>query len=107
MSRSQSSRSLQFLSFLFSLSLHSLSVLADEHSSAEHGDGKAKKGDGWRSRSMGIKIVLICLGVVTVLAFSVILCKIWQRKKREEQHARLLKLFEDDDELELELGLRD
>ncbi|KAF2293924.1 hypothetical protein GH714_005723 [Hevea brasiliensis] len=28
-------------------------------------------------------------------------------KKREEQYARLLKLFEEDDELEVELGLRD
>ncbi|KAF3957008.1 hypothetical protein CMV_017932 [Castanea mollissima] len=29
------------------------------------------------------------------------------KKKRAEQHARLLKLFEDDDELEVELGIRD
>jgi len=36
-----------------------------------------------------------------------LLIKIWQKKKREEQHARLLKLFEDDDELEVELGIRD
>ncbi|URD83672.1 hypothetical protein MUK42_23225 [Musa troglodytarum] len=28
--------------------------------------------------------------------------KMWQKKKREEQHARLLKLFEEDDELEVE-----
>ncbi|KAL2939445.1 Aprataxin [Bienertia sinuspersici] len=33
--------------------------------------------------------------------------KLWQKKKREEQYARLLKLFEEDDELEVELGLRD
>ncbi|KAJ9538165.1 hypothetical protein OSB04_030898 [Centaurea solstitialis] len=32
---------------------------------------------------------------------------LWQKKKRDEQYARLLKLFEQDDELELELGLRD
>ncbi|KAK7263793.1 hypothetical protein RJT34_31390 [Clitoria ternatea] len=53
--------------------------------------------------SVGIKVIIICLGVVTVIAFCVFLFKLWQRKKREEQHARLLKLFEDDDELEVEL----
>ncbi|CAK9314010.1 unnamed protein product [Citrullus colocynthis] len=89
--------------FLFSLLNY---VLANDHSSAKDG-GKTKKDDGRRSPSMGIKIIIICLGVVTVIAFSVILFKIWQKKKREEQHARLLKLFEDDDELEVELGLRD
>lgn len=47
------------------------------------------------------------LGVAAVLGFCVFLFKIWQKKKREEQHARLLKLFEDDDELEVELGIRD
>ncbi|XP_074568477.1 uncharacterized protein LOC141825014 isoform X2 [Curcuma longa] len=30
-----------------------------------------------------------------------------KKRKREEQHARLLKLFEEDNELEVELGLRD
>ncbi|KGN52701.1 hypothetical protein Csa_009261 [Cucumis sativus] len=107
MSGSQSSRSLQFLFFIFSFIFsHSLSVLAKENSSAKDG-GKTKKDDARRSPSMGIKILIICLGVVTVIIFSVILFKIWQKKKREEQHARLLKLFEDDDELEVELGLRD
>ncbi|CAJ1978216.1 unnamed protein product [Sphenostylis stenocarpa] len=57
--------------------------------------------------SVGLKIIIICLGVLTVIAFCVFLFKLWQRKKREEQHARLLKLFEDDDELEVELGMRD
>uniref|UniRef100_A0A7N2RDW3 Uncharacterized protein n=1 Tax=Quercus lobata TaxID=97700 RepID=A0A7N2RDW3_QUELO len=28
-----------------------------------------------------------------------------KKKKREKQHARLLKLFEDDDELEVEVGI--
>lgn len=56
---------------------------------------------------MGLKIIIIFLGMATVIAFCVFLFKLWQRKKREEQHARLLKLFEDDDELEVELGMRD
>lgn len=56
---------------------------------------------------MGLKIIIICLIVVTVVLFCVLLFKLWQKKKRAEQHARLLKLFEEDDELEVELGMRD
>ncbi|KAL4396973.1 uncharacterized protein DS421_1g14480 [Arachis hypogaea] len=54
--------------------------------------------------SMGIKIIIVCLSVVDLLALSVFLFKLWQNKRREAQHARLLKLFKDDDELEVELG---
>jgi len=52
-------------------------------------------------------VVIACLSVVAIIGFTMLLIKIWQKKKREEQHARLLKLFEDDDELEVELGIRD
>ncbi|CAL9093639.1 unnamed protein product [Musa hybrid cultivar] len=55
----------------------------------------------------GLKVLLVCLGVATLVLLSLFLFKMWQKKKREEQHARLLKLFEEDDELEVELGLRD
>lgn len=41
------------------------------------------------------------------MGLSFFLFKLWQKKKCDEQYARLLKLFEQDDELELELGLRD
>ncbi|KAG8378503.1 hypothetical protein BUALT_Bualt08G0143900 [Buddleja alternifolia] len=57
--------------------------------------------------STGLKIFLIFIGLLAVVAFSVFLYKLWQRKKREQQHARLLKLFEQDDDLEVELGIRD
>ncbi|KAJ8767694.1 hypothetical protein K2173_020634 [Erythroxylum novogranatense] len=59
------------------------------------------------SSNTGSKIVIIILGVVAVGLFSFFLFKLWQKKKREEQYARLLKLFEEDDELEVELGLRE
>ncbi|CAL9054896.1 unnamed protein product [Musa banksii] len=55
----------------------------------------------------GLKVLLVCVGVATLVVLSLFLFKMWQKKKREEQHARLLKLFEEDDELEIELGLRD
>lgn len=59
------------------------------------------------SGGTGTKVAIICIAVATVVLFSFFLFKLWQKKKREEQYARLLKLFEEDDELEVELGLRD
>ncbi|XP_059313517.1 uncharacterized protein LOC132064530 [Lycium ferocissimum] len=59
------------------------------------------------SSKTGSTILIVCLALVAVALLSFFLFKFWQKKKREEQYARLLKLFEEDDELELELGLRD
>ncbi|XP_010475806.1 PREDICTED: uncharacterized protein LOC104755163 [Camelina sativa] len=59
------------------------------------------------SSKTGTKVILVLFGFVAVAAFSFFLYKLWQKKKRDEQYARLLKLFEEDDELEVELGLRD
>lgn len=66
-------------------------------------DGSIKTQSG----STGTTVAIICIAVAAVLLFSFFLFKLWQKKKREEQYARLLKLFEEDDELEVELGLRD
>lgn len=55
----------------------------------------------------GSTVVILCIAVAAVVGLSFFLFRLWQKKKREEQYARLLKLFEEDDELELELGLRD
>ncbi|KAK4339870.1 hypothetical protein RND71_041332 [Anisodus tanguticus] len=59
------------------------------------------------SSNTGSTILIVCLALVAIALLSFFLFKFWQKKKREEQYARLLKLFEEDDELELELGLRD
>ncbi|KAK7322379.1 hypothetical protein VNO77_25758 [Canavalia gladiata] len=94
-------------SFLFVFtSLQLLSGLAnDESSEAKHESKQVN--DGALRTSTGLRVILICLALVTVIALGVILMKLWQRKKREEQQARLLKLFEDDDELEVELGMQE
>ncbi|KAK9929825.1 hypothetical protein M0R45_026903 [Rubus argutus] len=92
-------RSLQFLPFLLlSIPLLSDSALANDPKNEK----KASSGG-----SVALKVVIVLLGVAAVVGFAVFLFRIWQKKKREEQHARLLKLFEDDDELEVELGIRD
>ncbi|KAK9698101.1 hypothetical protein RND81_08G082400 [Saponaria officinalis] len=59
------------------------------------------------SGGTGTTVAIICLAVAAVVLFSFFLFKLWQKKKREEQYARLLKLFEEHDELEVELGFRD
>ncbi|XP_011095983.1 uncharacterized protein LOC105175289 [Sesamum indicum] len=108
MSRITSRTSLRFFSCLLSsFALLLIPGLADNLStSSSSNENKAASKKSSRS-STGLEILIICLGLLAVGAFSVFLFKLWQRKKREEQHARLLKLFEQDDELEVELGIRD
>ncbi|KAJ6928066.1 hypothetical protein NC651_011924 [Populus alba x Populus x berolinensis] len=66
---------------------------ADPHAASKNNDGP--------------EIAIVFVFVVAIGFFAFFLFKFWQKKKREEQYARLLKLFEEDDELEVELGLRD
>ncbi|KAD4179482.1 hypothetical protein E3N88_28073 [Mikania micrantha] len=63
-----------------------------------------------RRRSLHFFFLFIAISLQflsAVVGLSSYLFKLWQKKKREEQHARLLKLFEEDDELDFELGLSD
>ncbi|KAJ0077892.1 hypothetical protein Patl1_36738 [Pistacia atlantica] len=80
-------------------------ALSDGSLNSEQGN-QAKTHGNSRSKTEA-KVLIVLLAVVAVGLFSFFLFKLWQRKKREEQYARLLKLFEEDDELEVELGLRD
>lgn len=51
-------------------------------------------------------IILISAVVSTVLiSVGVGVYKYWQKKKREQDQARFLKLFEDGDDIEDELGI--
>ncbi|CAN4119681.1 unnamed protein product [Withania somnifera] len=87
------------------LTLFSLLIpgLADTSSTSSE-----NKPNSYSSRiSTGVRVVIVCLGILASVGFCYVLFKIWQKKKREEQQARLLKLFEEDDDLEVELGIRD
>ncbi|KAA3482160.1 transmembrane protein [Gossypium australe] len=97
------SRSLRFLLFFASVSLHFISGFSDE----SKGSNNSSKTKSNAINNTGTKVIFIVLGLVAVGLFSFFLFKLWQKKKRDEQYARLLKLFEEDDELEVELGLRD
>ena len=51
-------------------------------------------------------IILIIVVVSTVLILGLLAAyKYWQKKKREQDQARFLKLFEEGDDIEDELGL--
>ena len=51
-------------------------------------------------------VILISALVSTVFVLGVVAAyKYWQKKKREQDQARFLKLFEDGDDIEDELGL--
>ncbi|XVF68276.1 hypothetical protein PTKIN_Ptkin10aG0191900 [Pterospermum kingtungense] len=97
------SRSLRFLLFLASAFLQFISGFSDDSTSSINSSKTKSNSNG----NTGTKVVIILLGLVAVGLFSFFLFKLWQKKKRDEQYARLLKLFEEDDELEVELGLRD
>lgn len=60
-------------------------------------------------KEKGMHIVLILVIVVAVLALCIVVgfvaYKYWQKKKREHDQARFLKLFEDGDDIEDEMGL--
>ncbi|KAL9448522.1 hypothetical protein AB3S75_015917 [Citrus x aurantiifolia] len=98
-------RSFQFLLLISSICLQFIPAISNDSSSTKKGKQSAAH---HTSRSnTGAKVGIILLGLVAVGLFSFFLFKLWQKKRREEQYARLLKLFEEDDELEVELGLRD
>jgi cbb3-type cytochrome oxidase subunit 3 len=81
--------------------------IADGSSGAKNGTMKPDKHAASTNNTGIPKIAIIFVSMVAIGFLAFFLFKFWQKKKREEQYARLLKLFEEDDELEVELGLRD
>ncbi|KAG4937843.1 hypothetical protein JHK82_045651 [Glycine max] len=88
---------------LVAFSLHFILGFSDESA----GSKDATKTEPHAGRSTSTVVIVVLILLVLFSLFSFVLFKLWRKKKREEQYARLLKLFEEDDELELELGLRD
>ena len=81
--------------------------IADDSSGPKNGTMKSDKYAASTNNTGIPKIAIIFVSMVAIGFLAFFLFKFWQKKKREEQYARLLKLFEEDDELEVELGLRD
>ncbi|GAB4846799.1 hypothetical protein Ancab_025806 [Ancistrocladus abbreviatus] len=106
-----SASSLRTLVFVCSISLQFIYGFSNGTASGKN--GKVDDSHGTSHHGTGTKVLIVCVAIVAVVLFSLFLFKLWQKKKQgeqyaqEEQYARLLKLFEEDDELEVELGLRD
>ncbi|KAG9130639.1 hypothetical protein Leryth_011885 [Lithospermum erythrorhizon] len=93
------------LIFITSFTIHFIPGLSDDSASSKDGtDVDAQSASGVKKGSNAFIIIIM---LIVVVLLSLVLYKVWQKKKREEQYAQLIKLFEEDDELELELGLRD
>ncbi|KAI5593287.1 hypothetical protein POPTR_003G005400v4 [Populus trichocarpa] len=105
--RRRNRSSLLFSLFLLSVPLPFFSGIADDSSGAKNGTMKSDKHAASTNNTGIPKIAIIFVSMVAIGFLAFFLFKFWQKKKREEQYARLLKLFEEDDELEVELGLRD
>ncbi|KAG6781889.1 hypothetical protein POTOM_011274 [Populus tomentosa] len=86
---------------------HCLFFIADDSSGAKNGTMESDKHAASTNNTGIPNIAIIFVSMVAIGFLAFFLFKFWQKKKREEQYARLLKLFEEDDELEVELGLRD
>lgn len=78
--------------------MDSLFVLDSNTASGSH--DRPKKG-------MHVAVVILISALVsTVLIIGIVVAfKYWQKKKRQQEQARFLKLFEDGDDIEDELGL--
>ncbi|VVB06020.1 unnamed protein product [Arabis nemorensis] len=82
------------------------------HGCSQVGDGPNKESGAVKKEeqhgmrpAIVVLIVVLVLGVVAV--GLVVGYKYWRKKKRQQEQARFLKLFEDGDENEDELGLED
>uniref|UniRef100_A0A7N0UG01 Transmembrane protein n=1 Tax=Kalanchoe fedtschenkoi TaxID=63787 RepID=A0A7N0UG01_KALFE len=104
--RSRRSVSVRLPPFIVSLLLFVAGALGAGDSKDDAAASTSNNNNNNRS-SVGVRLLFVCLALLAAVAFSIFLYKVWQKKKRADQHARLLKLFEDDDELEVELGIRD
>ncbi|XP_074566017.1 uncharacterized protein LOC141822465 [Curcuma longa] len=104
MTGDRSGRSTRLLLLVLSVSLNLLTGLSEDPSPPKDSTTTSNHSS---SSKTGLKLFLACLGVAIIVLLSFFLFKMWQKRRREQQYARLLKLFEEDNELEVELGLRD
>ncbi|KAG6547681.1 hypothetical protein Mapa_011131 [Marchantia paleacea] len=58
-------------------------------------------------KGAGLAFLIIVLVFVVLVGLGVVAYTKWRQKQRAEQQARFVKMFEDDDDLDAELGLKD
>ena len=60
-----------------------------------------------KSHGHGLTVVIVVFVLLSLGGFAFVAYSLWRRKQRQIQQARFIKLFEDDDFLDDELGLKD
>lgn len=60
-----------------------------------------------KSHGHGLTVAIVVFVLLSLGGFAFVAYSLWRRKQREMQQARFIKLFEDDDFLDDELGLKD
>lgn len=60
--------------------------------------------NGEKRWNVGIIILITVLSSTVLIIGGVAACRFWQKKKREQEQAQFLKLFEDGDDIEDELS---
>ncbi|KAJ6389794.1 hypothetical protein OIU77_028004 [Salix suchowensis] len=81
--------------------------IADDSSGAKNGAGKTDMHAASTSNTGIPKIAIIFVSMVAIGFLAFFSFSSSGKRRKEKQCARLLKLFEEDDELEAELGRRD
>ncbi|XP_077215049.1 uncharacterized protein LOC143849758 isoform X1 [Tasmannia lanceolata] len=82
--------------------------MCPECARTESGSVRSSRSEnGDTHKGMSVILVIMISAIVSVVSVTglVALYRYWQRKKREQDHARFLKLFEEGDDIEDELGL--
>lgn len=83
---------------VFSCYFRLLLLLASSHSSSSQ--------DGKKQQIQWILVGLISgLALIVTFVGAIIAYKYWQRRKKQQEQARFLRLFEDNDDIEDELGI--
>lgn len=85
-----------------------LYVLADVTSSEAVADSEpASESREKKESHHGLTVVIVLFSLLSLGGFAFVAYTQWRRKQRETQQARFIKLFEDDDFLDDELGLKE
>ncbi|KAJ6941923.1 hypothetical protein NC652_007867 [Populus alba x Populus x berolinensis] len=92
--RRRNRSSLLFSLFFLSVRLPFFSVIADDSSGAKNGTMESDKHAASTNNTGIPNIAIIFVSMVAIGFLAFFLFKFWQKKKREEQYARLLKLLE-------------
>lgn len=58
-------------------------------------------------KGAGLAFLIIVLVLLVVFGLGVVAYTKWRQKQRREQQARFVEMFEDDDELDAEFGLKE